>query len=277
MESPIQHTIDQPQQWNLCLRIGPDSFDALLFNPNSDLPMRGFSRQLPPQSELLPALETFVYDNPLLLNDFGSVTILLDTPRFTLAPIGAISPEICSGILSESLPDEETTPTGDTFFDTLSNPPLNIIFQPEEKLLTFLRRTFHNPKITHALRPLLTYFASRRKAGNHARTFVQIRQTSLDVIIFRENNLALCNRFIYSNISDAVYYILASRQAITDLDPDNDEIYICGDRDRRLELTPRLAEFIKNILPVIFPPALFRKARKIMQMPFDLLIMPLCE
>lgn len=277
MESPNQNILAEPQQWNLCLRIGQDRFDALLCNPAPETPMQGISRPLPPQTDLLPALETFVYDNPVLLSDFSSVTILLETPRFTLAPVEAQSAELCRNILRESLPDSTPSTAGETFYDSLDTPPLNIIFEPEQKLLTFLRRTFHNPRLTHSLRPLIAYFASRRKAGNHARTFVHLQPASLDVVIFRENTAAICNRFSYSNIDDAVYYILASRQVVADLDPDNDEIYLCGDRERRLELAPRLGRFVKNIMPVIFPPALFRKARGVMAMPFDLLLLTLCE
>lgn len=271
-------TIDNPGQWSLFLRVAPSGFDALLYNPAPEIPMRGIRHSLPQQTDLLPALETFVYDNPLLLSDFGQVTILLETPRFALIPRSVETDQMRRDIMAHSIMDGISSDEEDNILtDTLSQTPLTITYLPDEKTLTFLRRTFHNPRIHHHLTPTVDYFASRRKEGNHARTFVQIRDTSLDIIIFRESSVALCNTFTFSNINDAAYFILASRQSVGDLDPDNDEIYICGEREMRLELGGRLERFVKNILPVIFPPSLFRKSRNVMDMPFDLILMPLCE
>ncbi|MDE6266101.1 MAG: DUF3822 family protein [Muribaculaceae bacterium] len=271
--------LENPQSWSLFLRIGPSGFDALLHNPAPEQPMRGIRQGCPEGNDLLPALETFVYDNPLLLSDFRSVTILLETPRFTLIPNGVESPVMQRDILSLSLPGGvDPDERENVLTDEVKSVPVEIACLPEEKMLTFLRRTFHNPRIMNHLTPLLEYFGSRRKEGNHARTYVQMRERGLDIIIFRESTVGLCNTFTYSTMDDAAYLILAARQTVGDLDPDNDEIYLCGDLQQRLELGSRLGQFVKNILPVIFPPALFRKSRGVMDIPFDLILMPLlCE
>lgn len=277
-QSPNIETLEDSRQWRLYFRIGAKGFDALLFNPAPDQPMRCVSHKLAPEADLLPALEAFVYDNPLLLSDFGSVTVAVETPHFVLTPQSVKSGDMAHEILAESFPEGTIDGTAvNDVTNCLTATPINVTFQLEEKLLTFLRRTFHNPKIVHHLTPLLNYFASRRKEGNYARTYVQVSENSIDIIIFRESAVGLCNRFSYNDLDDAVYYILAARQSVGDLDPDKDEIYLCGDRNLRLQLTGRLEKFVKNILPVIFPPALFRKAREVMDAPFDLILMPICE
>lgn len=239
--------------------------------------MRGISERRSEQPDMLPALEGFVYDNPLLLSDFGSVTVIIESSRFVLIPQGVTDENMTADVFRNSLPETENSADSELLTNNLPAAALSIAFQPGDKLLTFLRRTFHNPRIVHHLTPLLSYFATRRREGNHARTFVQVGADRLDVIIFRDAGVVLCNGFSYSTTDDAAYYILASRQLAGDLDPDNDEIYLCGDREKRQELSARLGEFVKNILPVIFPPALFRRGRDVMDMPFDLILMPLCE
>ena len=276
-ESPLtKEMLENPADWELCLRVSDTDVYALLHHHTGGGAMIGRSISIAPGNDPLPQLETFVYDNPLLLSDFRSVTVVVETSGFTLTPLSVKDEDVQRDVFQNSLPDLAGK-NFETVTNSLTNPPLNIVFAPSEKLLTFVRRTFHNPRIVSHLTPLLNYFALRRKEGNQARTFIQLRRQSLDVVIFQGNAPALCNRFEFSHVDDAVYYVLACRRSVGDLDPDNDEIYISGDLERRRDMSPLLGKFVKNILPVIFPPSLFRQAREVMDAPFDLILVPLCE
>ena len=80
--------IHQPQLWQLVAEISDTELSAIAFCPFEDgalqhmeAPLKGTSH-----SERLKSLESAVYDNPGLLAEYGSVTILWRTPRFTLMP-----------------------------------------------------------------------------------------------------------------------------------------------------------------------------------------------
>ena len=59
------------------------------------------------------------------------------------------------------------------------------------------------------------------------------------------------------------------------LDPLTDSILLSGDRDLREQLNQMLRAYHARVMPVIFPPEMFKAGREAMSAPFDLIVAPL--
>ena len=86
----------------------------------------------------------------------------------------------------------------------------------------------------------------------------------------------MANTFHFKNPDDAVYYLLACRKNLG-LDPYNDDLSLAGDQSIREKLMPMLRSFIARVIPVIFPPQMFKAGKDAMLAPFDLIVTPLCD
>ena len=208
----------------------------------------------------------------MILSDFRRVYCVIQTSTQVVAPSDYTSETDRELLLSASHPDFK----GSVLTDTTGTRNAIIISGIENDLSAFLHRTFHNVIISSHLSPLCRFFAMKAGKSNSMKMLVNLRDTSLDVIIMQGGNLMLANTFSFSNPMDAVYYILACRNRIG-LDPHNDELILAGDTTVREKVLPVLRTYLARVIPAIFPPQMFKFGKDAMIAPFDLIITPICE
>ena len=265
--------ITNPEMWNLLLRLSPTEMHLVAYSIVEDNSL--IYRRFPIDSNsgsYLRALEEVIYDNPMILSDFRRVYCVIQTSTQVVAPSDYTSETDRELLLSASHPDFK----GSVLTDTTGTRNAIIISGIENALSAFLHRTFHNVIISSHLSPLCRFFAMKAGKSNSMKMLVNLRDTSLDVIIMQGGNLMLANTFSFSNPMDAVYYILACRNRIG-LDPHNDELILAGDTTVREKVLPVLRTYLARVIPAIFPPQMFKFGKDAMIAPFDLIITPICE
>ena len=269
--------ISDTSKWRLYLRIANNAADVMLYNPIEDnsLIYRKISLDSSDNETYFKSLENAVYDNPLLLSDFAKISILVEDFCYLLIPECVTDTELQESLFAKANTGYSANDT-EIIADDISQLHARMLFALPHKVVGFLRRAFVNPQIFHHQTPLLRYFADRRRHGNNAKMFVHLREKSLDVMVYGNEGLRMANTFRFSNIDDAVYYILAIRQDM-ELNPEADELLISGDADLRRKITETLKKFITHVMPVIFPGIMFRAGKNALSVPFDLIVMPLCE
>ena len=77
-------------------------------------------------------------------------------------------------------------------------------------------------------------------------------------------------------IHDAAYYILNVWEQ-QGFDQEKDELQLTGDKEPRQIITRIAQEYIRQVMPSIFPPQLFKLGKETLEAPFDLTVIPLCE
>lgn len=265
--------VSDPTICNLLLRVGTGRLDVAVYSVVHDNSLIYRSVSLDPAaSDMLKAVEDTVYDNPLLLSDFRRIYCLLETDRTMVVPLEADDPALCRNMFKAVHPDF----AGEVLESSTSTRNARILYGPDEALIGFIRRTFHGVTIDSHLSPLCRYFASKPGRGNSRRVICNFRREAVDVVILDGNMLMLANTFRYNSPMDAVYYILASWKSLG-LDVHTDELLLAGDQGVREEIVPTLRRFLARVMPVIFPPQMFRAGRESMRAPFDLIVTPLCE
>ena len=265
--------IEDTARCNMLVRIGSACVDVVIYSVLADNTLIYRSLPLPVATSASPvrALEEVVYDNPLMLSEFRKVYILVDTPDYCMIPSG-LDDSQSTRIYSALHPGYQ----GEVrIADTATRNAVTVYGIPDN-LSGFIHRTFIGAHIVPHIVPLVRYFASRHVRGNSRRMICNMRPGSMDIIIIEGNSLVQANTMSFRALPDAVYYILASR-AEHGLDAHTDEVLLAGDQHMRDELTPMLRTYVARVMPVIFPPQMFRAGKEAMHAPFDLIVTPLCE
>lgn len=259
----------------LSLRLGPGRVDVAVYNPLENGSLLTRTRKLADDggddAAYLKSLEDFVYANPLLLCDFASVDVIVETSRFAVVP-AELSDDDSVRMLRMTHPDMEK----DAAVEVTRLPELKaaVAMGLPQPLVSFLRRTFPTVTLAHSLVPLMRFFRSKIPAGNSVKALVNFRDDSADIIIEKHSGLLLANRYESSEPADLLYYVLSAVSRIT---PKAEEVYLSGSHTLRDAVTPELRRFHPYVMPMIFPSEMFRAGSCAMTLPFDLAILPLCK
>lgn len=271
-------------QWRLVIRIGNDSLYILA------LPLCEAStfvyRKLPMDMTLPSALKAFenvVYDNPLLLSDFGRIDCLVDTSKYIITPFDDTSTEEeCSRLLKKIYHyDDDSVALSSAILP-------NIYFLTNKEFIGFLRRTFFNVRISHQLSPLICYFTGNYNVDNirlaeknnsvpqyadaAKRMFVNFRDRILDVIVTGSNNLLLANSYSFDQPEDIAYYLLAIRENLS-LDPENDPILYSGNSDLTDTALEIIKRYVRNIEPLQGKNIVYENQDEFCEIPMELISM----
>ena len=99
---------------------------------------------------------------------------------------------------------------------------------------------------------------------------------SMDVAIYRDGHLQCANTYPFDRVEDAGYYALNAWRT-HGLDQLTDELQLMGDGAKRGEITPMLREYVKYVMPAVYPAAAMQLGRNAMQAPLELILLALCE
>lgn len=264
--------IADPSLWVLLLRLSPAALHVAAFSLVEDNSL--IYRRLPLDRaavSVLKATEDAVYDNPLLLSDFKKVYCVVESPWVMPVPAPVAADNRDAATLFNACFDSG----GKTLIiDRLPEPNAAIITGVDSGVDRFIHRTFSNLTVTGHLASLSRYFHLAR--SNSPKMYVNFRDSAIDIVIIDGNRLLHANTYNYTDVADAVYYILACRNRLG-LNSETDELLLCGDAGPREAVTPLLRRYISLVMPVIFPPRMFKAGREAMKAPFDLIVTPLCE
>lgn len=267
-----KESIGDPRLWRLYLRLGEKRLDAMLYNVATDNTLIHRVFPLDNPDGRLKALEDVIYDNPILLGDFQSVDIIVESMTFTIIPAEITDPGLQRAIFDSQLPGNLDC---EMILSHIGEQNAVIAAGIDSETARFLRRTFNNPPLHHHLAPLCHYFYDKSRIGNAGKMYAHLREGYLDLLLFGRDTLRLANTYATRDTMDAVYYIIAARQQLG-LNPDSDELLLAGDHNLREAVTPVLREYLAYVMPAIFPSTMYRAGKEALKAPFDLIVMPLC-
>lgn len=263
--------VAQPRLWRLAMRVGEQAVDVAINTPLEDHALIYRHFDLEPGMAPLAAFEDLIYDNPLLLADFDKIDVLIDTPRFTLAPSEIHSDDVRADIMQAIWPDPTLTtlthdlPTGET-----------LLMAADSGLVSFVRRTFLDARILHPIGVLTTYFSIRSRQGNASKLYCRLRPGAVDMVGLAQGRLVAATSAEAPTPEDMAYFILATAQTFG-LSLDADELCLYGQTELREQVTTMLRPMARYVMPIIFPSEIFKAGKDALQAPFELMILPLCE
>lgn len=264
--------VAQPRHSRLSMLVTETSVDVVISSNIEDNSL--LWKHLPfdnVASSPMKAFEEIIYDNPLLLSEFGSVNVLISTPKFLVLPNGETDPENLERMFSELYPDFR--------FEVICTPVdsfTSVAMAVDPSLTGFIRRTFNNAGISHRLVPVAKYFGLKNRLGNSGKFHALLADNSIDIIAYGTDGLLMLNTFYAPETTDALYYILTAAKYLN-FDNSSDQMLLSGSAARRELLLPLLRKYINYAMPAIFPSAMFKAGKESLSAPFELIALPLCE
>lgn len=265
--------IQRPELWTLLLALHPRVMRYMLFNSGQDNSL--IAGEIPldsSQESYVKAVENAVYDNSVLLDDYGRVRLLADTEHFLLLPPDVDDDQDADELLRAQYPELE----GDTALCRLNACRVGLAFELPPQVLGFLQRTFNMAPIVHHLQPLCDYYARFCQRSSVRRMFLNLHDERMDMVVFDRDSLQLANTFAVRSASDAAFMALHAWQSLG-MDVHTDELQLTGDKVVRDQVSAELRRYVSYVMPAIFPAAAMRLSHDAMRAPFNLITLSLCE
>lgn len=268
-----QTEIKRPELWTLLLSFGDEAIDVMLYSTVQDGSLMMGKIELNGEGDHLHRVENAVYDNPLLLNDYGAVKVLLPSTRFLVLPPSLTSEDDADDMLRRAFADN----TGKAVLSRVGNQSEGVAFLTDKNLYNFVMRTFNSPPVYHRIAPLIGFQHERRGNGSVARLFVNLDANKVDVIAHNSmGNLQLANTYRWRDINDAAFFVLAVLKEL-EMDAMRDEILLTGDLAYRAELTEILRKYVAFVMPQVVPAEALRLGDDALNAPFCLLALALTK
>lgn len=265
--------IKEPRMWRLVMEPGQASLSVMAFSPIEHHALIAADIPYPAGADPVEAFKDAVYDNPMLLSDFRSVTVLLPSGRFMPVPDLLTDAGARTRLFRDAFPEGEAAGPLEILCRELPGLRASLLMEADASLAGFVRRTFSNPEITHPIVPLALYFKGKHPVRSRGKMIANLRGDRVDVVVLGDDAPQVINSFPVRDPMDAVYYIMACREACGLLP--TDEIILAGDTASRRAVTPHLRRFVRYVMPAIFPSVMIRAGRASLSTPFELIVAPL--
>ena len=269
MEGKEKLDIQHPEAWELVVSVEQRHVSYVLYAPS--VPGSLAIGHVERGDDTLQGLEDAVYDTPELLNEYQRVRVLVHSRHFVLFP-GETSDDDCCALVHRAFPDDD----GESAVCAMPGNGLKIAWLQPRGMQAFLGRTFSYPQVIHHLVPMCEYFKEQAHGTDLSRMFLYFTPEDMDLAIYRGGLLQCVNTYSVTNAHDAAYFTLNAWRA-HGMDQLTDELQLLGDEHQRAAVTPELREYIKYVMPAVFPAAAMRLGRNALQAPLDLILLALCE
>ncbi len=269
MEGKERISIQHPEAWELLVSIDNRRVNYILFTPA--VPGSLITGVVKVTDDSLQSLEDAVYDTPELLGEYKRVRVVAHSPHFVLLP-GNTADDDCMALVRRAFPDDD----GDMAVCGLPLNGVKIAYLMPRGMQAFLGRTFNYPVVVHHLMPLCEHFKELNRGVDIARMFLHLDAARMDVAVYRGGLLQMVNTYPFTSAQDAAYFALNAWRT-HGMDQLTDELQLTGDGGTRAMMTPVLREYVKYVMPAVYPAAAMRLGRNAMQAPLELILLALCE
>lgn len=264
--------IKQPELWTLQLSLEQNCIRYVIFtDAQTNSLIYGDIELDASTGNYLKSLENAVYDNPLLLDDYKRVRVIVNTDHFVVLP-AAVNEYDAQELFAINFPNYE----GDLAMCSFSRCGVSMEFEVYKGVLAFLQRTFNTPPVFHHLYPLCEHFKRLNEGTEISRMFLNMADGHMDMVVYRKGEVVLVNSYEFRSPQDAAYFALHAWDSLQ-LDRFTDEIQLTGLRSQRDAIAAILREYIGFVMPAIYPAAALRIGQNAMKAPFDLILLALCE
>lgn len=269
MKGQEKINIQHPEAWELLVSVDDRRLRYVLYTRSVEGSL--ITGEVDRLDGSLQSLEDAIYDTAELLNDYKRVRVVVHSQHFVLLPAD-VSDDDCTALLHEAFPGDD----GDTALSLLPMNGVKIAYMMPGGLMAFLGRTFNYPEVCHHLSPLCEHFKELSHGNDLSRMFLHMTGEGMDMAIYREGNLVCANSYAFDNPQDAAYFALNAWRTYG-MDQLTDEIQLLGDNAARAAMTPLLREYVKYVMPTVYPAAAMQLGRNAMQAPLELIVLALCE
>ena len=181
-----------------------------------------------------------------LRQDFGTIRVLHNTPKFTLIPqalFGKDEETVEYLKYSIDVTEEERSTVE---LDKISSIETINAYMPNTLVNNVLLSYYGRFDYQHFATSLLRMFLKHYSSHAYEIMYIYAEQGSFYFVVFKAKRLYYFNRFSYETIDDFLYYILFSIEQL-DIDTEQVPLYITGELDPTALFYEKVRRYVKYI------------------------------
>ncbi|MCH5216850.1 MAG: DUF3822 family protein [Muribaculaceae bacterium] len=262
--------VHNPEKWRLVIKIGAKNLSYALYCEETS-EFVGNTALLQSNDELLSCkqIEDAIYSTPLPGNDFKSVGVIVEPNHFLIVPLDVA--KLCDNkkMIETAFGKFDNEKT--VICEQIQSVDIGIVWSVDESVYNFMLRTFYNATFTHSMTQIITQSMRRSMLANTPRMFIVADSELLKVVVSDSNKLCAANMYECTSMENAGYYLMALWKECN-LDQLSAEVLISGCWEKRAEIEQTLREYIKIVLPDLYPPSLLKISKDAQSYNIDMML-----
>lgn len=229
----------------LSIRIAPDGFSFCTLDPVVNKFIQIQHIQFDSSKNLIEqAEECFIKYGKLNL-PYKKTLILVPSVNSTLVPSAIFQEEEKELWMNftNKFEDKEQS----IIFNKIKLADAVHLFPVQKQLKELMNKQFQDPIFLHPHSPIIeSNLSTNLTDGKNKLLFLNIESTYMDVLVFGNNNLQLCNSFSIKSNNDFIYFTLYVFEQM-EIDPANVSVIVSGSHKSFYEMIEHLNKYIKNV------------------------------
>lgn len=251
VHSIISNTISEDilYKGHLSIRFSADGFSLLLADQRyKPVIINSFtSDPVPSQLSQIATCTQWLEDHTLLSKFHGTCSIVVDSPAATVIPEDLFSTDLTRFYLQQS---NHVSLDDNSYFRKIDGRPFYLVYLAPESITQLAAKMACNCTILHPAVCMLS-LADQINAADHQRGFcmIEIRKRYLEVLVIRNDQLVLLNRYRIHSPRDTVYHTLNTFKQL-DYNPEMIPLFFSGEAYNDSEEILQLKRYIRKVTSV---------------------------
>ncbi len=247
-DSIISNTISQDirLKGHQSIRFAPDGFSVLVSDASyTPVYLKRYTYQQTVPPEELYAECSRILDESGLLSFEGETILILDSLSVTLVPNQFYNNDRSREMVAKVCPLDESDRVTDRI---IRNRTGHLLFGIPGKIDELASRFTGEVKIIHTSECLIS-LSDQVKSSDHQRGVVmaEVQENTLDILVIREDQIKLLNRYTLNDPSDFIYHTLNTMKQLG-LDRETIPVYLSGMIHKEHELYGLLGKYVRNVV-----------------------------
>jgi len=193
--------------------------------------------------ELIRKVESIIYDEDILKNDFTSTDVYYVSQKATLIPKEFFDP---NNLRSYFELNHTLAELDELHYSYISELDAYSVFSIPNYLADTIFCIQNKAKIKHQSVKLISYALGVNEI-NGISLFIGINQDFFDMVVVEDKKLLLYNSFEYSNAMDFVYFFLYACKQLK-IDVDNQIVHALGETEQHKDVIKELRAKVKEVV-----------------------------
>lgn len=248
IDSIISNTISEDirLKGHQSIRFAPDGFSVLISDASYTpvyLKRYTYQESVPPE-ELYGECARILYESGLL-SFHGECVLILDSLSVTLVPNSFYNKDHSQEMLEKVCPLDPSDRVTDRI---VKNRTGHLLYGVAQKIDDLAKRFTADVYILHASECLIS-LSDQVKSSDHQRGVVmaEVQEHTLDILIIKEDQIRLLNRYTLNDPSDFIYHVLNTMKQLG-LDRESIPVYLSGIIHEEHELYGLLGKYVRNVV-----------------------------
>lgn len=192
---------------------------------------------------LLGFLEAIFEQNNFLSKPYKKISIGISHNLYTFVPTPLFDSNSAKKYLQLNCKLAEND---EVLFAAMKNMSAHCIFAIDKKIKSFFDYQFTGAKYLHQTIILSDAILNNFKNKETQSVIINIRKSDFDTIIIKNKQTELVNTFQFSNADDLLFHLLYVLEQLS-INPDKQDVLICGEILKNSSIYERLAKYIRNV------------------------------